>query len=128
MTTLNKIALFPSHVVTQIVETKLVVCAVSNICVVLLPALWRLLICNNASNAHAKEPVNTTHKLTLIASKIVVNSNNMNALTFQSVQIARQCCNKCFTFTSLHFCNIAPMQCCTAHELNVKMTLTKSTP
>ena len=47
----------------------------------------------------------------------------MDAVTNQPVQIDGQCRNKGLALAGLHLGNPAPVQCCTAHQLNVVVPL-----
>ena len=122
---LHQIGLFPRHVVAQVVETELVVGAVGDVGVVLLAALRRLLVGDDAAGAHAKEAVDTAHEFGLIACQIVVDGDDMHALAVKRVQVCRQGCHKGLAFTGLHFGDVAPVQCRTAHELHVEVTQTQ---
>ena len=119
---LHKLALVPRHVVAQIIKTELVVRAIRDVGIVLFAALRRLLVGDDASDAHAKEPVDAAHKFALVAGEVVVDGDHMHALAFERIEVARQGCDQGLTFTGLHFRDIAPMQCRTAHELHVKVT------
>ena len=120
--TLYQIGLLPRHIVAQVVETELVIGAIGDIGVILLTTLRRLLVGDDAAGAHAEEAVNTTHEFGLIACQIVVDGDDVHALTIERVQVCRQSRHKGLAFTGLHFGDVAPVQRRAAHELHVEVT------
>ena len=125
VTALHEVGLLPCHVVTQVVEAELVVGAVGDVSVVLLAALRRLLLGDDAADVHAEETVDTAHQLALVAGEVVVDGDHVHALAFESVQIGGQGGDQGLAFTGLHFGDVAPVQGSTAHELHVEVTLAK---
>ena len=116
------------HVVTQIVKTKLVVCAVGNVCIVHRLALIRRNGMNNQSNRQAEEAVNLAHPLTISFCQIVVDGDNVHALARNGIQICRQRCHKRFAFTGFHFRNTALMQHNAADDLYAVMAHAEHAP
>ena len=125
VTALHEVGLLPCHVVTQVVKAELVVGAVGDVSVVLLAALRRLLLGDDAADVHAEETVDTAHQLALVAGEVVVDGDHVHALAFESVQIGGQGGDQGLAFTGLHFGDVAPVQGSTAHELHVEVTLAK---
>ena len=123
MAALHQIGLLPRHVVTQIIEAELVVGAVGDVGIVLLATLRRLLIGDDAADAHAQETVDAPHDLALVAGQIVVHGDHMHALALQGVQIARQGGDQGLAFARLHFGDVPPVQGRAAHELHIEMAL-----
>ena len=121
--TLYEIGLLPRHVVAQVIKTEFVVGAVGDVGVVLLATLRRLLVGDDAAGAHAEEAVDTAHQLGLVAGQIVVDGDDVDALTVECVQVGRQRGHKGLAFTGLHFGDVAPVQSGAAHELHVEVTL-----
>ena len=110
VTALHEVGLLPCHVVTQVVEAELVVGAVGDVSVVLLAALRRLLLGDDAADVHAEETVDTAHQLALVAGEVVVDGDHVHALAFESVQIGGQGGDQGLAFTGLHFGDVAPVQ------------------
>ena len=123
---LHQIGLLPRHVVAQVVEAELVVGAVGDVGVVLLAALRRLLVGDDAADVHAEEAVDTTHQLALVARQVVVDRDHVHALAFECVQVARERRDQGLAFTGLHFGDIAPVQGRATHELHIEVTLSQS--
>ena len=119
--TLYEIGLLPRHVVAQVIEAEFVVGAVGDVGVVLLATLRRLLVGDDAAGAHAEEAVDTAHQLGLVAGQIVVDGDDVDALTVECVQVGRQRGHKGLAFTGLHFGDVAPVQSGAAHELHVEV-------
>ena len=119
---LDQLALIPRHVVTQVIETELVVRAVRDIRVVLFATFGGLLIGNDAAHAHAEETEDAAHQLTLVAGKVVVDGDHVNAFAFEGVEVARQSGDQSLAFTGFHFRDIAPMQRRAAHQLDIEVT------
>ena len=122
---LHQIGLLPRHVVAQVVEAELVVGAVGDVGVVLLAALRRLLVGDDAADVHAEEAVDTTHQLALVARQVVVDRDHVHALAFECVQVARERRDQGLAFTGLHFGDIAPVQGRATHELHIEVTLSQ---
>ena len=63
------------------------------------------------------------HPFGVAFSQIVVHSDDVYTLTFERIEIDRQCCDQGLALASLHFGNDAPMQDHATHELHIKMPL-----
>ncbi len=124
---LHQIGLLPRHVVAQVVETEFVVGAVGDVGVVLLAALRRLLVGDDAAGAHAEETVDTTHELGLVAGQVVVDGDDVDALAFEGVEVRRQRGHQGLAFTGLHLGDVAPMQRGATHELHVEVAQSEGT-
>ena len=124
---LYKLFLINNHVVTKVVKTKLVICHIGNVTAIGSPALLRLHVVQYNAYSQTKELVNLAHPLCISLCKIVIDSNNMHTLAFQSVQVCRKCRYKCFTFTGFHFRNSSLMKDDTADDLDTVMLHSKNT-
>ena len=124
---LDEFIFFPRHIIAQVIKAELIICTVGDVCIVLLAALCRLLVCNDAPGFHPQETVDAPHKLRLVARKVIIHRDNMDAFTLQGVEICWERCDQCFPFTGLHFGDIPPMECRTAHKLHIKVALPKGT-
>ena len=58
-----------------------------------------------------------SHPLRITLCQIIIDRNDMYALSFQRIQISRQCGNKCLTFTGTHFSDTSLVQDNTTNEL-----------
>ena len=115
MTTLHQVLFIPRHVVTQVIEAEFIIGAIGDVGVVLLTALGRIHVRQNATSGHTKEVEYPAHKVALVFRQIVIHGDHMHTLTFKGVEIARQGGYKRLAFTRLHFCNVTPMQSGTTH-------------
>ena len=115
---LNLLVLVNDHIITKIVKTKLVVCTVGYVGVVSLSALVVIQTVNNKSNRKTHKTEDFTHPFRVASCKIVVNRNNVNAMSRQRVKISREGCNQGFTFTCSHFADSSLMKNYTADNLN----------
>ena len=127
MASLNFLLSVLHHVVTKIVKSHLVVCAVCNIAVVSLLALCVALFMNDKTYAQAEETIKLAHPLGVTLCKIIVDCYDMNALAGKCVKISRKGSNKCFTFTGFHLGDSALMKNYTTDKLNIKVTHTEHT-
>ena len=123
--TLHELVLLPRHVVAQVIETEFVVRAVGDVGIVLLATFGRLLAGDDAPDAHAEETVDAAHQLALVAGEIVVDGDDVHALAFERVEVARQRRHEGLAFTGLHLGDVAPVQCRATHKLHVEVTLTQ---
>ena len=120
-TALYQLLLVDDHVVTQIVESELIVRDIGNVAVVHLAALVRFHRLKNAAAAEAEEAVDFTHPLRVTVGKVIVDCDNTYALAFQRVKISRKRTHKCLAFTCLHLGDTALVKNYAAHELNMKV-------
>ena len=110
------------HVVTQVVEAVFVVGAVGDIRVI----RFTLGRCRQAGHVnaycHAEEFEQRTVVFGVALRQIVVDGNNVNALTRQRIQVSRQRCRQGFTFTGTHFRDAALVEHHPAQQLHVEVT------
>ena len=69
------------HVVTQVVETELIVGAVGNIATVGRSTLVIVQTTDNDTDTHAQGVIQSCHPLRVTLSKVVVHGNNMHPVT-----------------------------------------------
>ena len=81
MTALYHFFFMNNHVVTKIVETKFVICTVSNVSGICLTSFTVVKLVNNKSDTHTKITVNFSHPLAVTLSKIIVYGDNMYTVT-----------------------------------------------
>ena len=68
-----------------------------------------------------------SHPLSITLCQIVVDSYDMNTLSFECIQICRKCRNQCLTFTSTHLRDTSLMQQDTTDQLHAVMFHMKNT-
>lgn len=71
--------------------------------------------------------MDATHHLGVTLGQVVVDRDQVNAVTRQSVQIRGQRADQGLALTGLHLGDITEVQRRTAHDLHVVMALTQST-
>ena len=85
MSALNAVFFVDLHVVTQIVKTKLIVGTISNVCLVCFLTLCRLDIVDNQTYLESQPAVYLAHLFRVTFCKVIVDGNNMNTFSGQSV-------------------------------------------
>ncbi len=67
----------------------------------------------------SKELVNPSHPLAVALRQIIIDRNQMCALTRQSIQVQWHGCDQGFAFAGSHFCNFTFMKDDCAHKLHI---------
>ena len=111
-----------SHVVTQVIETELVVGAVSDIGSIGFALFLRWLERCHDTDRQAQELVERAHPVGIPASQVVVHGYHVNALARQCVEVNAQGCYQGLAFTRTHFCDHAFMQGHAADQLYIEVT------
>ena len=124
---LNETLLVDYHVVTEVIETKLVICNICNIAFVCFSSVIVCIRVEDNSDSQSEEAVNRTHPLGITLCKVIVNGNDVNALTLKCVKISRKCRNESFTFTCSHLGDTSLMQEYTTDKLNTEMLHSENT-
>ena len=112
------ILLVQSHIVSKIVKAELIVCAIGYVSGIGGLFLGRCHSVNDQSYGHAQVVIELTHPLTVTSCQIVVYRDHVDAVTGQSVQVCRKCCDKSFSFTCLHLGDVVPVKSDAAGDLN----------
>jgi len=108
------------HVVTQIVETELVVGTERDVGLVSLATLWRVgLVLVDTVHRKAVEHIERPHPLGVTLGQIVVDGYDVDAVARQGVQEHGQGSHEGLTFTRCHLGNLTLMQNDTTKQLNV---------
>src|SRR5690606_2088544 len=108
---LNQIFRRMSHVISQVIKTKLVIGSVSNIGFVGFASLRRIgLMIVNAIYGKSVEFEKWCFPGTIPFCQIVVYGNQMHTIPGKGIQIQRKCSYEGFSFSSLHFCNFTLVQ------------------
>ena len=125
MSALYLILLIDRHVVAQIVKAELIVRTVGDIRLVHRLAILRRDIMNNQTYLESEEAVDLSHPLAVSLCQIVVDRDNMYALSGQRIEVYRQSRHKCLAFTGLHLGDASLMQDDAADDLYTVVTHTQ---
>ena len=128
MTALYHFFFMNNHVVTKIVETKFVICTVSNVSGICLTSFTVVKFVNNKSDTHTKITVNFSHPLTVTLSQVVVDSDDMHTPACQSVQIGGKGGHQGFALAGFHLGNPSLMKNNTTDNLYIEVFHSKYTP
>src|SRR5262249_44465839 len=112
------------HVVAEIIKTELVIRAVDNVAILCLFALEVVHIMLNAAYSQAEEPVDFTHPLGIPLCQVIVNSNDVDALAGEGIQVCRQSRDQGLAFSGFHLGDHAAMEHHTADQLDVEVSHT----
>ena len=114
---LYKLFLVDHHVVSQIIKSQFVVRYICNITIICRTALIIVHIIENHTDCQSQKFVYFSHPLGITLCQIIIDCDNVNAFSFQRIQICRKCGYQCLTFTCTHLCNTSLMQDDTADQL-----------
>ena len=118
MAALDHVLLIKSHVVAQIVKAELVVRAVGDIGSIGGAALVRLEIVDDQADREAEEAIDLPHPFRVALGQIVVDRDDVHALSRQGIEIGRQDGDQRFALAGLHLRDAALMQHDAADELH----------
>ena len=79
------------------------------------------------SDGKTKELIEMAHPLTVALCQVIIDSDHVDALSCESVEVNRESSHEGFTFTCLHLSDTALMKAHTADELNIKMAHAENT-
>ena len=100
--TLYHLFLVIHHIIPQIIEAELVVRPIRDIAVVVLsPFLCRNIV-ENPADRQTQERIDLSHPFHVSLREIVIDRDDMDAFSFQRVQICRHRGHQRLTFTGLH--------------------------
>ena len=120
MSALHEVEGADGHVITQVVETELVVRTERDIAGICFPALVTVrLVLVNTVDSKTKEHIDRSIPLGVTFGEVVIDGHYVYAFVGQSVQVNRERCDECLTFTGSHLGDLTLMQYHTAEELNV---------
>ena len=120
---LDEFVLGPRHVVAQVVEPELVVRAVGDVALVLLAALGRRHVGEDAADAQAQELVDAAHHLGVALGQVVVDRDEVDAVAGERVQVRGQRADQGLALTGLHLGHVTEVEGGTAHHLHVVVAL-----
>ena len=118
---LYQLFLVDHHVVTQVIETELIVCNIRDIAVVLRTPLLGFHGLQHAADCQAQEPVYFPHPVRVAVGQVIIDRDDADTASLQSVQIGRQRTDEGLAFTGLHLCDTALMQNHAADQLYTEM-------
>ena len=129
MTPLNFVEFCRRHIVAQVVETKFVICSVGDVGRIVDSFLFGAFARtrNNKSNGKSEPAMHATHPLRVTTRQVIVNRDEVNSVTRQSVEVGRQGRDQRLTFAGFHFGDPTEVQCCSTHHLHVVVTLPNDT-
>ena len=110
MAALDNVVKRAHHVVTQVVEAQLVIGAVSDVAGISFLTLCRARLGEDNTNAKTQPTVHTAHHLGVTLSQVIVDRNDVNALTFKCVEVSRQQRGQRLTLTGTHLGNVAEVE------------------
>src|SRR5215831_13109256 len=113
------------HVVAQIVKSKLVVGAVSDVAAVLLTPLIVIELVHDAADGEPQELVDAPHPLCVALGEVVVDRDDVDAVAGERIEIDRQCRYQRLALPGLHFRDLALVLNHAADQLNVEVPLAK---
>src|SRR6516225_3799855 len=111
------------HVVAQIVESELIVGAVSNIAGVLLTPLVVVELVHDAADGEAQKLVDAAHPLRVALGEVIVDRDDVDALAGERVEIDRQRRHQRLALAGLHLRDLALVQNHAADQLHVEVPL-----
>ena len=109
-----------SHVITQIVKPKSIVCSIGDICHISFATfsrVWFVII--DTVNTKTMELKDRRHPSAVSFGKVIIHCDQMNSIATQCVEVNRKRRNKCFTLTCLHFSNFTLMKDDAPNQLDV---------
>ena len=107
-----------AHIVPQVVEAHLVVGAVSDVGGVGLLALLAGQAVNDQAHLQSQEAVDLAHPLAVALGQVVVDGDNVDALSRQSVEIGGESGHQGLALTGLHLGDPALVQDDAAYQLH----------
>ena len=100
---LNHALLIHHHIVAEVVEAEFIVGTVGNIRRVSRALFVVGLPVHDQPRRQSEKSVDTTHFFAVAARQVVIDRDDMHALTGQRVQIGGHRCDQCFSLAGLHF-------------------------
>ena len=110
------------HVVAQIVEAELIVRAIGNVAGISRLALTIIEAVHNGAGRHAEEAIELAHPFGVAAGEVIVDGNDVHALSGERVEIDGQRCHQRLALTGAHFGDGAPVQHHAADQLHIEVT------
>ena len=122
MLALHQISRRHGHIVTQIVETELIVRTKRDICLICPASLLRVRpVLVDTIHRESMELIKRPHPLGVTLCQIIVHRYDMNTVTGQGIQEYRKRCHEGLTLTGSHLGNLTLMQHYAAKQLHIIM-------
>ena len=118
MAALDLFGLVLDHVVTQVVETELVVRTVGDVGCVSFASLVVVEAVDDEADGQAEIAVDFTHPLGVTACEVVVDGDDVDAFAGEGVEVGGKGGDKGLTFTGLHLRDTAVVQDDTTKDLD----------
>ena len=128
VTALNHVLDGVRHVVAKVVEAELVVGAVGDVGGVGDAALVGRHLRQDHADVQAEEAVHATHPLAVAFGQVVVHGHDVHAVAAQRVEVGGKDTGQGLALTGLHLGDVAEVQRCATHHLNVERALVKDAP
>ena len=109
------------HVVAQVVEPELVVGPVGDVAGVGDPAFGRQHRRQDDAGGEPQEVVDPPHPLRVVLGEVVVDRDDVHALAAQRVEVRRHRRNEGLALTGLHLRDVAEVQRCSTHDLDIEV-------
>ena len=109
------------HVITEVVETEFVIRPVGDIGIVGNLSLLEIQVMNDEAYREAQKFINLAHPFAVALGQVIVDRNDVDALSFQCIQVYRRRSNQGFTFAGAHLGDVAPMEDNAADELHIEV-------
>ncbi len=103
MAALDLVLFVDDHVVAQVVEAELVVCAVGYVGVICFFAGGVVKVVDDKADFKAEEAVYLAHPLGVAACKVVVDRYDVHAVARKRVKVSGQSRHEGFAFAGFHF-------------------------
>ena len=124
---LYQLLLVDNHVITQVIKAQLIVGYISNITVISGTPLISCAAVQNHADGQSQSLMYLAHPGRVTMGQIIVDRNDMDALTLQCVQVSRKGGHQGLSFTCLHLGDTSLMQDNTTNQLYPVMLHTKHT-
>src|SRR5699024_935427 len=109
------------HVVTQIVETKLVVGAIGNVGLIGCDLGIIILLRHDHADGHAQKAVKAAHPVGVTPREVIVDGHDVHTLAGQRIQVNRQGSHQGLSLTGAHLGNLAMVQGDGTQQLDIKV-------
>ena len=106
------------HIVAQVIEAQLVICAVGDIGGIGRAALLRGQIVDDEADGQPQKTVDLAHPLRVALGEIIVDRDDVHAPSGQRIQVCGQDRDERLALAGLHFGDAALMQHDAAHDLH----------
>ncbi len=110
------------HVVAEVVEAELVVGAIGDVGAVGLAALLVVEVVDDDTDGEAEEAVDLAHPLGVTFGEIVVDGDDVDAVTGKCVEVAGESGYEGLAFAGLHLGDLAGVEDDASDQLDVEVT------